>query len=241
MKRLLILLAGLTVMLAIAAGTAAAGDPAFTLTLAADPPAVIVGEPTNLHGTLSAVPDTTSVADYDVTLGFYDDAGCSTEPYDVWDGPSTEADGTYGGDLTLDVAGTYYLATSAAGVTSNCVTLEVAPAGVETIVPAVPSDTIASSYLCWNREMVNPVAYIDKVADEMWATGKYLEPQALLGNVEGGTNIGAYHLVCNAPATTKMTGLGLGGSGEVYSQEQMAAYNAGHFGGNDLDVYHIWK
>ena len=113
---------------------------------------------------------------------------------------------------------------------------------------SVPSPTKAvgndpGSYLCWNHDMVNPVAYDDTVADEMWKTGKYLEPQAILGNVVDGTNIGAYHLVCNAPSTLKMTETSLGGSGEVYSAVDTAAFHKDHWAGgnNDLNVYHIYK
>lgn len=39
----------------------------------------------------------------------------------------------------------------------------------------------------------------------------------------------------------KMPDLGLGGSGEVYGADIMAAYHAAHVGANDLNVYHIWK
>lgn len=241
MKRLLIAVAMLCAFAAFAAAAATATEPTFALTLTATPSTLVVGDDTWLAGTLSAVPDTTSVADYDVTLGFYDDAGCSTEPYKVYGGPTTAADGSYGGSLTLEEPGTYYFATSAAGVTSNCVTVEVSVVPVVPAVPAVPSDEASSTYLCWNREMVNPVAYIDKTADAMWKTGRYFEPQAILGNVEGGTNIGAYHLVCNAPATMKMTELGLGGSGEVYGADIMTAYHDAHAGANDLNLYHIWK
>lgn len=103
--------------------------------------------------------------------------------------------------------------------------------------------TGASSYLCWNHEMVNPVAYLDTTADAMWTTGNYFEPQAILGNVAGGTNIGDYHLVCNAPSTMKITEYALGGSGEVYAPEAVAAYHKDHLPatGNDLNVYHIYK
>jgi hypothetical protein len=108
---------------------------------------------------------------------------------------------------------------------------------VAPVVPMVPR-----SYLCWNHEMVNPVAYQDAIADTMWALGKYFERVAIYGNVEGGTNIGAYHLVCNASATMQPTGEGLGGSGEVYSQSAMNAYHADHpVNGNDVNVYHIYK
>lgn len=117
-------------------------------------------------------------------------------------------------------------------------------AGTTRVAPAAAGDG-PSSYLCWNHEMVDPVAYLDTVADEMWATGKYFEPQAILGNVVGGTNIGGYHLVCNAPSTLTMTDLGLGGSGEVYTADAVAAYHADHPATstvkNDLNVYHIYK
>ena len=110
-------------------------------------------------------------------------------------------------------------------------------------VPAATKASDPGSYLCWNHDMVNPVAYADTVADAMWATGKYLEPQAILGNVTDGTNIGAYHLVCNAPTTSKMTDTSLGGSGEVYDAVDTAAFHKDHWGGssNDLNVYHIYK
>lgn len=107
---------------------------------------------------------------------------------------------------------------------------------------AAEEETGPSSYLCWNHEMVNPVEYVDSVADEMWTTGRYIEPQAILRNVEGGTNIGAYHLVCNAPSTMKATGFSIGGSGELYSPEVVALYNAEHLvTHNDLNQYHVFS
>lgn len=72
------------------------------------------------------------------------------------------------------------------------------------------------SFLCSSTVSVNPVAYPDAVADQMWTTGNYFEPQAILGNVPQGVNIGAYHLVCDAAtlpvqqigsATAPVTGL----------------------------------
>lgn len=109
------------------------------------------------------------------------------------------------------------------------------------VTKAVPGND-ASSYLCWNHQMVDPVAYTDSVADEMWKTGNYIEPQAILGNVVDGTNIGAYHLVCNAPTTMQKTALALGGSGEVYTADTVAAYHADHpVNGNDLNIYHIYE
>jgi hypothetical protein len=137
---------------------------------------------------------------------------------------------------------------------SNCVMIHVLPAPVTPtpepevvpeepaiVVPQLPSDEVASSYLCWNQEADNPVAYIDRDADAMWVTGHYFEPAAILGNVEGGTNIGAYHLVCKVPSGLQKTGAVLGGSGEVYGLEENVGYHLTHADGNDLNVYHIWK
>lgn len=246
MKRLLVLLAGVVATLTVLAATAGAGTstPTYTLTLTATPSALLVGESTLLAGTLSAVPDTTSVAGYDITMNAYDDETCSTEPY--WSAPGlfTGENGDYAGEITIWGTGTYYFAATidALGITSNCVAVDVSLTGGTTpettpTEPYVP----ASSYLCWNQQMVNPVAYLDPVADQMWTTANYFEPQAILGNVVGGTNIGAYHLVCNQPNLTP-TGFGVGGSGEVYTADQMLAYHHDHPGtSNDLNVYHIYK
>ncbi len=228
MKRLLFAVATLCAFAAIAAASASAGT---SLAISVAPAA-----PT------SAAPDTFTVtgpadeyAEYWVSQGTCDEEGDV-----VGYGAAMPFTGSLTFSATLD-AGSYAVDVYTAGEDWTCATVVVTEPAAVPVAPAVPSDTISSSYLCWNREMVNPVAYIDRTADEMWKTGNYLEPQAILGNVEGGTNIGAYHLVCNAPATMRMTDLGLGGSGEVYGAEAMAAYHAAHAGGNDLNLYHIWK
>lgn len=243
MKRFLILLLGVFAALALTAATATAKQPTYTLTLTATPSTLAVGETTLLSGALSAVPETTLVAGYDVAINVYGDETCSTEPYFLGTLPTAD-DGSYAGSLKIGAEGTFYFQASidsgdAAGTVSACVpvTVTLGPSPE----PALPTEAVASSYLCWNHEMVNPVAYTDTVADEMWTTGNYFEPQAILGNVVEGTNIGAYHLVCNAPSTMQPTGFGLGGSGEVYTPEEMLAYHLGHLGGNDLNVYHIYK
>ena len=250
MRRLLILLTALSAVVALTAATASANKPVYTLTLTATPSTLVVGDETLLSGALAVDHGNPNLAGYDVAIDVYGDEVCSTEGSTL-DVLQTEPDGTYGGTYGTDAAGTYYVQASVSSesvgdVVSGCVPVTVAekpvPVVPEPVVPetVVPSDTVASSYLCWNHEMVNPVAYTDKVADEMWKTGNYFEPQALLGNVAGGTNVGAYHLVCNAPSTLKPTGYGLGGSGEVYSPQMMQAYHLDHLGGNDLNLYHVF-
>lgn len=43
----------------------------------------------------------------------------------------------------------------------------------------------------------------------------YWVPSAIAGNVDGGTNLGGYHLQCNPPADLKPTGQYVGGGGDV--------------------------
>lgn len=238
MKRLLLAVAALCAFAAFAAAAAIAAGPGVTLV--ATPASLTVGSTVTLSGVFTPAAEDPAVGEA-VYLAQYDDASCSTFTTYVYDRETaTTSGGAYSVDVSGLPVGNYWYRAEMEDVdaVSACVpvTVTAAPA-----VPAVPSDTISSSYLCWNRWMTNPVAYIDRTADTMWKTGNYVEPQAILGNVVGGTNIGAYHLVCNAPATMTMTDLGLGGSGEVYNAAAMAAYHATHPGGNDLNVYHIWK
>lgn len=234
MKRLLLAVAALCAFAAFAA--ASVGAVPSTLSVSVTPALPTAADQLNITATGTPA----------ATIALFADEGVSCEVAATLDEEPLAVAAFTGGSYSFSeqlAAGTYAVNvwtydSSDDYVADACtiVTVAAAPAA-----PAVPSDELVSSYLCWNRDMVNPVAYIDKVADTMWKTGKYFEPQAILGNVEGGTNIGAYHLVCNAPATMKMTELGLGGSGEVYGADIMAAYHATHAGGNDLNLYHIWK
>jgi hypothetical protein len=235
MKRLLIAVAALLACAAFAAAAAAAGgEPTITLHVAPAAPTA--------NQTLTFTSDVSNVESAWVGLYMIKGGTCPTNPdeEETLAEPSTNT--TF--DATL-AAGSYAVTAYVWGeesewsLASDCTGVTVSP--VVPVVPAKPSDEISESFLCWNHEMVDPIAYVDKVADTMWKTGNYFEPQAILGNVVGGTNLGAYHLVCNAPGTMTMTGLGLGGSGEVYSAEVMTLYHQAHPGVNDLNVYHIWK
>jgi hypothetical protein len=256
MKRCLVLLAGLFAGLAFTAATAAAQDSTYTLQFTPTPTTIYVGEFTNLQGGVVADPNLgEDLSGYSVEIAVYDEETCTSDGAVVGH-LTTNSQGYYGGSIRLWAVRTYYFDATVvsgdlAGLNSECVGVTVRLPGQTTageeaatgetppVVSEPPHD--GSSFLCWNREMVNPVAYDDPVADEMWKTGKYLEPQAILGNVVDGTNIGAYHLVCNAPATMKITDTGIGGSGEVYNALALDAYHHAHQGDNDLNVYHIWK
>ncbi len=53
-----------------------------------------------------------------------------------------------------------------------------------------------SVFLCYSTYQVDPGAWKMSVAETLY-DGGYWQPFAVAGNVAGGTNIGAYHLVCN--------------------------------------------
>jgi hypothetical protein len=216
-----------------------------------------VGQSTTFEGMIVTDPAIEEdLSGYMVDVEMYNEPTCSTEGYHVGY-LDTYADGSFGpAPLPLGAVRTYYFDATIVdgpyeellGLNSECVSVVVRLPGQTgdggtPLVPPVYVDPphFGSAYLCWNQSMVNPVAYDDNVADTMWTTGNYFEPQAILGNVVDGTNIGAYHLVCNAGSDYTKTALGLGGSGEVYDAVGMAAYHQDHpVNGNDLSVYHIW-
>ena len=53
-------------------------------------------------------------------------------------------------------------------------------------------------FLCYSKFQVDPGVWASEIAETLLAAGYYL-PTAVRGNVPGGTNLGDYHLVCNAP------------------------------------------
>lgn len=226
MKRLLLAVAALCAFAAFAVTSAGAGT-SLELGVSAAPTS---GAPVTFT--------VTGAVDEYVAL-WVSEGTCEDEGAVVGLGGRAPFTGSWTYSATLD-AGSY--AVDVYTATDELCTDVIVAEPVAVPVPAVPSDELVSSYLCWNHDMVNPVAYIDKTADTMWKTGNYIEPQAILGNVVDGTNIGAYHLVCNAPTTMQKTALALGGSGEVYTADTVAAYHADHpVNGNDLNIYHIYE
>jgi len=147
MKRLFIVLATFIAGTIVAAGAAtAAGDPAITLH--ATPASPVPGDHITLISTVVNLDD--AWVDVYAVRG----ATCAVDPADedYVDGGPADTPTTY----TPSAAGTYAVTAYLFGpedelsVASDCTTVTVA-------VPA-PSDELASSYLCWNRWMVNPVA-----------------------------------------------------------------------------------
>ena len=56
-------------------------------------------------------------------------------------------------------------------------------------------------FLCYSKFQVEPGVWPPEEAVRLLAEGYYY-PTAVKGNVPGGTNLGDYHLVCNAPIAT---------------------------------------
>ncbi len=86
-------------------------------------------------------------------------------------------------------------------------------------------DTTDNVFLCYSKFQVDPSFWApDQAADLL--SGGYWYPNAVPGNVPGGTNLGDYHLVCNAPGTP--TGDYLNLNGEVVSKD-VADDNLGYY------------
>lgn len=73
----------------------------------------------------------------------------------------------------------------------------------------------ANVFLCYSIFDQVPAVFPVDVAQNLLTQGGYWAPSAVLGNVDGGTNIGGYHLICNLASTQSATDSTLGGAGEV--------------------------
>ena len=86
-------------------------------------------------------------------------------------------------------------------------------------------ETTDDIFLCYSKFQVEPGHWAPDQAADLLAAG-YWYPNAVPGNVDGGTNLGDYHLVCNAPGTP--TGDYLNLNGEVVSKD-VADDNLGYY------------
>jgi hypothetical protein len=94
----------------------------------------------------------------------------------------------------------------------------------ETLPP--PTRGPNNVFLCWSPDQwSNPGVWPETAADGLIAQG-YFSPLAVPGNVDGGTNIGAYHLWCRSSLTK--TGLFLGADGGIYDAD-VAGTNPGYY------------
>jgi hypothetical protein len=96
-----------------------------------------------------------------------------------------------------------------------------------TLVPVgnTPAPDISHVFVCYSKyEQDGGAVFEAATAATLTRMGNWA-PSAVAGNVQGGDNLGAYHLECNPPSTLKPTGMYVGGGGDIVSAAQ--AMNAG--------------
>jgi hypothetical protein len=87
-----------------------------------------------------------------------------------------------------------------------------------------PADVSSDGvFLCYSKFQTEPGVWPQDQAMDLLAEG-YWPPVAVAGNVEGGPNVGAYHLVCNA--TGAPTGKVVNENGEVLDGSPTDGYYA---------------
>jgi hypothetical protein len=143
----------------------------------------------------------------------YQGAGCTGEPVDSQDGTGTSFSVTFE-DLA---AGTWSFNTTEDEednpVVTNCLDVTIAAPGAGPTVALVPQ--VDNAFLCYSVDQTNPGVWPMAVARQLLAGGGYWTPYAVQGNVDGGTNIGGFHLACNLASTQSVSTSTLGGAGET--------------------------
>lgn len=88
----------------------------------------------------------------------------------------------------------------------------------------VSAATPASVFVCYSKwEQDGGAVFPSSQLDALLAVGWWL-PVAVPGTVEGGANLGAYHLVCNPPGGLTVTGTFVDDGGQVLGQDPGVAY-----------------
>lgn len=79
-----------------------------------------------------------------------------------------------------------------------------------------PASDFETIFACYSAFQVQPGAWPKAEAVDLYAAG-YYAPEAVPGNIEGGTNIGAYNLQCNTHRTP--TGFTITAGGFVFGPD----------------------
>jgi hypothetical protein len=85
-----------------------------------------------------------------------------------------------------------------------------------------------SAFLCYSKYERDGGAVFEAGQAAELSAGGYWAPSAVAGVVQGGTNLGTYHLECNPPATLKATAAYIGGGGDVVT-DPWAAHTLGYY------------
>jgi hypothetical protein len=147
----------------------------------------------------------------------------------------------FGALALLAFGGFTAVQTGSAGTCGNRTVTEEQPPGAPVGAATAPAAPLASPaatrcqgpppagpdgvFLCYSKFQMLPGVWPEDQAASLLAQG-YWYPNAVKGNVEGGPNLGEYHLVCNATGTP--TGMFVNENGEVVSKEY-AAGNLGYY------------
>ena len=152
-----------------------------------------------------------------------------SETFATWDPVSASVTNSlvtsFGGVLTLgevdpanvgrDAVRQYYdaLETSDA-IGSPGIDTTIPNYAVHRITPGACVITMAENnvFLCYSKFQVDPGVWPVSQAQALLQSG-YWEPSAMSGTMPGGTNLGAFHLVCNPPASMKPSGSSIGADG----------------------------
>jgi len=115
--------------------------------------------------------------------------------------------------------------------------------------PVVIQPTIEApshTFLCYSTFEVDPAVYTFDLAWRLLTSPSdhYFTPYAVEGNVQYGTNVGGYHLICNAgllPHTPGTLGMYTDSDGQVFDQAWADAMASDHgsYNGMTLNVFPV--
>lgn len=119
-------------------------------------------------------------------------------------------------DEAMEQWGTKIVSSVTLAVDNGNLSIETHGLSVDGACVTPPADTPDSDYLCYSTFQTVPGSWQLPQAADLIAGG-YWEAEAVAGNVDGGINVGAYHLVCNSGLTP--TGESVGDGGSVYGAD----------------------
>jgi hypothetical protein len=198
-------LAVAVVLLAGGLAAAAAASACGLGTLAVDDSSSLVAPGT-------VVLDASGLArDNDYTVWEFQGSGCDGDTIGSQDGTTPVEGNSFSVTFSGLAAGTYSYVVGydgeGEGDATNCVDVTIGSHG------AAPE--LTNAFLCYSADQGNPGVWPMAVAKDLLKSGGYWSPYAVQGNVDGGTNVGGYHLTCNLASSQSAGDSTLGGAGEV--------------------------
>ena len=211
--RKLIVIAVIGTVVALTAAVGPAGAAVNTLTLHVSPNPVVLNGPATFSGRLTG-PGGVPIVGSSVDIFIFAGAGCPGASFGSIATLITDGGGNYVfGPVTASgiPPGPYSFMAQGGGVTSPCVSI--------TLLAFAPvQSSVSGAYLCYSTYQTEPGVWPAAEALVLANQG-YWEPTAVDGNIPGGTNVGNYHLQCNA---TPMGDGYVGAGGEFYGPDMAA-------------------